>query len=333
MNAMAMGTMYVTGNSCPICLLEDNREKDDPNAFHWEFDNSSEPHVYDCSCPLCGKFVVSSDLMTAKSIQERLGNKTHLLSGALRNLSEKGAKGRIIGLEDAERLVESAPQSETVLQKRDRLLLFLGSKAQDFATLIEVQNTDFPIIYLRNPQELYRLTDFLERSGCIQPVGRKANNRCFHIDEKGWEEIEQLRHSMPSSDQAFVAMWFHPETDSAFKDGFQPGIRDTGYDARRIDTRESNNKICEEIIAEIRRSAFVVADFTGNRGGVYFEAGFALGLGIPVIWTCQEDHMGELHFDTRQYNHIVWKSPVDLRKKLKTRIEATMPIRAVRKPT
>ncbi len=36
---------------------------------------------------------------------------------------------------------------------------------------------------------------------------------------------------------------------------------------------------------------FMIADFTGHRGGVYFEAGFAHGLGIPVIWTCREDQL------------------------------------------
>ena len=35
----------------------------------------------------------------------------------------------------------------------------------------------------------------------------------------------------------------------------------------------------DRIIAQIRASKFVVADFTRNRGGVYYEAGFALGLG------------------------------------------------------
>ena len=33
-------------------------------------------------------------------------------------------------------------------------------------------------------------------------------------------------------------------------------------------------------MAEIRRSRFVVADYTGQVNGVYFEAGFALGLGL-----------------------------------------------------
>jgi len=51
------------------------------------------------------------------------------------------------------------------------------------------------------------------------------------------------------------------------------------------------NKVDVEIIAEIRRSRFLVADFTCEsgsvRGGVYFETGFAMGIDIPIIWTCK----------------------------------------------
>ena len=92
--------------------------------------------------------------------------------------------------------------------------------------------------------------------------------------------------------------------------------------------KEHVNKIDDEIIAEIRRSRFLVADFTqgqdGARGGVYFEAGFAFGLGIPVIYTCRKDMIEKLAFDTRQYNHIFWECNEDLRRSLGNRIAATI---------
>lgn len=72
----------------------------------------------------------------------------------------------------------------------------------------------------------------------------------------------------------------------------------------------------------------MVADFTCEkekvRGGVYFEAGFAMGLGIPVIWTVEKGSLGDVHFDTRQYNHIVWDTPETLRNMLKARIGAVI---------
>ena len=65
-----------------------------------------------------------------------------------------------------------------------------------------------------------------------------------------------------------------------------------------INQMEHVGKIDDEIIAQIRSSAFLVADFTGHRGGVYFEAGYAMGRDLPVpVWTCRKDEMAQLHFE------------------------------------
>jgi len=118
--------------------------------------------------------------------------------------------------------------------------------------------------------------------------------------------------------------------DKAWEEGFEPGIKKTGYEPVRIDQKQHVNKIDDEIIAEIRRARFVVADFTqdetGARGGVYYEAGFAHGLGISVIFTCREDWLKKIHFDIRQYNCIRWKDNdlEKLQKDLANRITAIL---------
>lgn len=128
--------------------------------------------------------------------------------------------------------------------------------------------------------------------------------------------------------QAFVAMWFDDSMSEAYDKGIQRAIVDAGYRPIRIDRKDHNNRIDDEIIAEIRRSRFLVADFTqgaaGARGGVYYEAGLAHGLNIPVIFTCRIDVIDKVHFDTRQYNHITWANSAELRKRLAKRISATI---------
>ena len=123
-------------------------------------------------------------------------------------------------------------------------------------------------------------------------------------------------------------MWFDDETNDVFDRGIQPAVEDAGYTAMRIDRKEHINRIDEEIVAEIRRSRFLIADYTqgetGARGGVYWEDGFASGLGLQVIRTCRKDCMDEIAFDTRQYNHIVWETPEGLREALKHRILAVI---------
>ena len=123
-------------------------------------------------------------------------------------------------------------------------------------------------------------------------------------------------------------MWFADGMVEAYGKGIEPGIREAGFNPLRIDQKDHANRIEDEIIAEIRRSRFLVADFTqgedGARGGVYYEAGFAHGLGLPVIFTCHQHSLDTLHFDTSHYNHIVWSEPDELREKLANRIRAVI---------
>ena len=77
-------------------------------------------------------------------------------------------------------------------------------------------------------------------------------------------------------------------------------------------------------MAEIKNSRFLVADVTGQRQGVYFEAGYAIGLGLPVIWSVHENDLENVHFDTRQYNHIVWNTADDLQGQLFNRVSAVI---------
>jgi hypothetical protein len=119
-------------------------------------------------------------------------------------------------------------------------------------------------------------------------------------------------------------MWLTDEMNPVYESGLAPGIRNAGFSPMLIPKKEHANKIDDEIIAEIRRSAFLVADFTGHRQNVYFETGFAAGLGLQVIWTCRKDHIPALHFDIRQYNCIDWKDQAELAQRLQRRIEALL---------
>jgi len=106
---------------------------------------------------------------------------------------------------------------------------------------------------------------------------------------EGISRCEKLQINSIDSKQGFVAMWFKDSMLDIFDKYIKRAISDAGYDPFIIPMKEHNDDICDNIIAEIRKSKFLIADFTGQRGGAYFEAGFAYGLGLPVIWTCCED--------------------------------------------
>jgi hypothetical protein len=119
-------------------------------------------------------------------------------------------------------------------------------------------------------------------------------------------------------------MSFKPEFDAVWSSGMKPAIEEAGLEALRLDELQHSDKICDRVVAEIRRSGALVADCSAGSGNVYFEAGLALGLDLDVIWTCRRSAESKLQFDTRQYPHILWDDPEDLREKLRDRLEATL---------
>ena len=110
--------------------------------------------------------------------------------------------------------------------------------------------------------------------------------------------------------------------NAIYEDALFPAIKESGYVPIRIDRVEHLNRIDDEIMAQLRRSRFLVADFTGQRSGVYFEAGFMLGMGRRVYWMCERSDLPNLHFDTRQFNFIDYETTSDARRRLHNRIVA-----------
>ncbi len=177
--------------------------------------------------------------------------------------------------------------------------------------------------------EVSYLVDYLEDEGWVRETFKRSGvfsrSHRYLVTVGGHVRISEEAANVDSS-QVFVAMWFDDSLSQVYDEGIAPAIYDCGFEPKRIDRDSTVDKIDDAIIAEIRRSRFLVADFThgddGARGGVYYEAGFAHGRGIPVIFTCRGDMIEKIHFDTRQYAHITWNSTSELRESLRDRILA-----------
>lgn len=269
------------------------------------------------NCPRCGEFKVTGTALTA--VGGGLGRKKRSkLSGWTFDQNRAGAIPTITG--DNLRKILTRPLP-SVPDRASRLLVEAGRGQTELGQRFDPSEPRFlAATYSSSPQEVDYLLDMLVAQGW---AARKTKSSA-EIAPSGYFQLDDLRRSISVSSQAFVAMWFDDKLNDAYQNGFQIGILDAGYDPIRVDKIEHINRIDDEIIAQIKASRFVVADFTGHRGGVYFEAGYALGLDMPVIWTCRRDDIGELHFDIRQFNCIDWESPIDLAKRLGRRVEATV---------
>ncbi|MDE2993446.1 MAG: hypothetical protein OXU67_06145 [Chloroflexota bacterium] len=214
-------------------------------------------------------------------------------------------------------------------ERAERLLRCVAEQAEAVGIAVSIDPENYAAYAWSEStrwDDVRYFADYLIAKELIRDITLSGTRRCV-VTVDGYGHIAELETN-PDSSQAFVAMWINPETDEAYEQGMKKGIEAAGYKPMRIDKKPDVNKIDDEIFAQIRRSRFLVADFTqgedGARGGVYYEAGFARGLGLEVIYLCREDMKEHLHFDTRQYYHIFWDNEKldELRENLANRIEA-----------
>ncbi|MGD0086642.1 MAG: hypothetical protein ABSC24_05895 [Verrucomicrobiota bacterium] len=298
---------------CPICGNAANIHPNVGGGF------------YIISCARCGSY--ESGNITQLGISNWTSQQRINLSGWIRE--NQNCRVVISNLQQLSNL-----RNLSVGEKAEKILMHLASrfpKPGEITDLSGSVHLEFLAIgRLADTKELrFFIHDYLyDEMGFLlrhELVTELSDDSRYSISPKGWAYMESLRHGNPDSQIGFIAMWFDKSVDPVWV-AIEAGIRNSGYEPLRIDRKEHNNKIDDEIVAGIRRSKFLVADFTGHRGGVYFETGFATGLGLPVVWLCRLDELEKAHFDTRQYNFIVWEDDklADLSKALQNRIEATI---------
>lgn len=308
----------MTFNVCPVCKCD--QAKGGPRR--------DGAHVEVVKCPRCGNFQLSStlcrelEMKSDKEVAQKYAPRW-VLSASIRNRYENGEEVSL-QTNTVETLVEIARKPQDPFESINLLLRLIESRMSSPAEGVQFnKDYDYPLIYARSPKEF---TFYIHKAQSLGLVEVADSGQGYRLGLEGWRRLKNIESERLKSDRAFVAMWFDDEVRPAYDEGIVPALNECGYTEHRIDDQEHNEMIDDRIIADIRQSGLLVADFTGQRSGVYFEAGFAKGIGIPVIWTCREDEVDELHFDTRQYNHITWEDPDDLKESLIDRIEATLPV-------
>lgn len=298
---------------CPFC----EESVDAP------FSGLAASHGYQVNCPRCGKYVIDTDAYTKLSNSSLTCRQGANISGYLRE-----NKGFII---NSSEIVDNLLKIKTPSfhERADKLLLALEGKTEYAGHVLMGNKTWRTLGWCLNNDELNEILLFLKETGRIisesdlrEPIPE------VKIVAEGWKHLEQLKKVNADSLQGFVAMSFKIEM-MPVQEAILQGIRDAGYKPHILNNSDYNGKIDDEIISQIRRSRFVLADFTGHRPNVYYEAGFAQGLGIEVFWTCREEEIEGTHFDVRQYNCIGWtdKTENDLKefkRRITSRIEASI---------
>ncbi len=183
-----------------------------------------------------------------------------------------------------------------------------------------VQDDDlFVKIGAQSNDAVWRLFRHLENDGFVDnagqvsrpnPTGGTIIQDSFDLTLKGWERFESEKRGTATGDTGFIALKFNDEVlDPLVNKAIKPAIKEQ-LNYNLVDMRDiAKAGIIDNIMrAQIRDSAFVIVDLTHDNSGAYWEAGYAEGLGKPVIYICEKTKFNEAqtHFDTNHCTTVIW---------------------------
>lgn len=314
--------------TCPICL-DTEAERADDHLGDW---------IHYC-CPNCGDYRLSG---TAAAVIKNLLTHDALKRASVRHSIRKMqvSAGRVEINSDLLSKLANLPLPDP-FEQADNLVLWLGRNLEKPGDTIRL-NTELAAAVLGTYEEngVIFILKGLADKGLIPAAGISAPRlepisypHTITLTFDGWERYYELTRRATQSRTAFMAMQFGDATlDNLVKSVLKPAVEQTGFKLMRLDDVPTAGLIDDRLRVEILRSHFLIADLTHGNAGAYWEAGYAEGLGKPVIYTCERKIFEEKkpHFDTNHHLTVRWDgcAPEAAAEELKATIRATLPTEA-----
>ncbi len=233
-----------------------------------------------------------------------------------------------------------------IAEQANNLIVFLGNKLNSIGSVYKINDDNLFEIYAKTgflietqEDDLWGLIQEFSNMGLIKRLDIRLNEEELSLTLYGWQKYEELRHSVENSKKAFLAMEFYSEEKEKkgidyyfqkkiYPDFLKKSVEDTGYKLENPLLDPKSGNIHARLEVEIRNSRFVIAELSHHNNGAYWEAGFARGLGKPVIYMYNKE-IGETekpHFDVGSDHIIFWEKdkPEEAAQKLKDCIRATL---------
>lgn len=310
---------------CPICDLPLE-------------DKGSPGDSYQYRCMRCGAFQLSGTLKATLGYEFSSANdiKRAVLSHAVR-MMQRGTEWPMLNSHTCKQILKQSSLPKPAEQAQN-LILWLGQAAEaSDSEVVERCEALQAIIGGRKPESVYYVASHLANRNFISydrtDSAESTPPLKFQMKFDGWEYFDHLQSESSDSRIAFMAMKFgDEELNSVVENIFRKAVAKTGFELRILTDVPKAGLIDDRLRVEIRRSRFLIADVTHNNPGAYWEAGFAEGLGKPVIYTCKQEafEAGASHFDTNHHLTVMWHEDVDqVAEDLKATIRATLPSEAI----
>ena len=247
----------------------------------------------------------------------RSGNKHHLVQRILkseydrqyveerRNFLSFGLS--LVGSYTSSQLTDITREHDLPKQstKRDKMIEILKSEAITPRELLgQLESDELEEIY----EELYEKEPALGREGIIREIIKYHNlNWLDEIMDAGFI-------IMPISDDEFTRKTYR---------SIKYVCKKFDINAVRIDEMNTSGVVTEEILEKIKASDYLIVDITNERPNVYYELGFAHGLGKDFEKIVLMARKGtKRHFDIQSMRAIIYKDHKGLRRALHKRLKA-----------
>jgi len=223
-------------------------------------------------------------------------------------------------------------------EQANDLILWIGDHQDDYSKLVMIQRQVAPEVGAWVGAPLTNGDDVTTVFWLIESIPRafleRGNTSGAHVSVQltlaGWERYQALRREVRDNRRAFLAMKFNDVAlDHVVTECFKPAAAAAGFSLETVLEGQPAGLIDDQMRVAIRTARFLVSDLTHGSHGAYWEAGFAEGLGRPVIYTCRKAEWDaqRSHFDTNHMTTVVWDPDnlADAAARLTATIRATLP--------
>ncbi|HKZ18950.1 MAG TPA: hypothetical protein VJQ57_02455 [Acidimicrobiia bacterium] len=267
------------------------------------------------NCPNCGVFEISRSLR--KAIYEQLPDRLTraLVSWVIHRGGGTESRPYILNTDVVSR-IRATQRLPSVMEKCNLALEALEAAQNHPGESVALEYSHWRArTAALDPDEVQFIFKSLEDQDLVTGDIQDAIAR-LRLSLRGWVALEEMRRSGVRTRRAMYAMPFGNDLlDRVLKEVFRPACRRTGFQPYRLDDEPKAGLIDNRLRVSIRTARFLLVELTLSNAGAYWEAGFAEGLGKPVIYTCDkrffdksppyEDRKG-VHFDVNHHQHVLW---------------------------
>lgn len=167
-----------------------------------------------------------------------------------------------------------------------------------------------------NQDYAFKLAREMIDHGLLQGSDASSQDSRYELMEldltfEGWRRFEQELTGKVQGNYGFIALKFGDEVlDPFLRDVIKPAVASLGYQLFDMRDTAQAGVIDNLLRVRIRDSAFVLVDLTHDNPGAYWEAGYAEGLGKPVLYLCERSKFetARTHFDTNHCTTVPWNA-------------------------